>query len=479
MTHGTNRRQFLRQTSATMLGGGLAGLTWAGNVLGADAPAEKPAPAAGTVPLSEPFVMGIIGTGGRGQAVAAGFAAMPGVRIKYLCDVDDEMLARGQDAVAKRLAAAAATQQSGSAKGKPKADSKDNPAATTTSAAPTGVKDFRRVLEDKQVHAVAIAMPDHWHAAAAILACAAGKHVYVEKPCSHNPREGELLVEAARKSNRIVQHGTQRRSWPGVVKGIQAVRGGEIGNVRFARGWYAADRKSIGRGKGAAVPENLDYALWQGPAPERPYRDNVHPYNWHWFWHWGTGELGNLGAHFLDLCRWGLNVDFPKRVTSAGGRYFFADDQETPDTQSVTYEFGDRMILWEHRSSQPRGLDGKRAGVSFHGERGTLVIVDNGYHLYDLSDNLLQTFSEPVDIDSAHFAEFIDAARKGRRPNADIEDGHRSILLCHLGNIAFRTGRALDIDPKNGHIVGDAEAESKFWSREYRQGWEPKVATQP
>jgi predicted dehydrogenase len=457
MTEQKNRRQFLRD--GTILGAGLAGLGAASLARG-----EEPAaaPAAPQPAPAEPFVVGIIGTGSRGQGLASGFAALPNVHIKYLCDVDDAMIEKAQQAVAQRLAAQPAA-----------------PDGAKPGAAPVAihrVKDLRKVLEDKEVHAVAIAAPDHWHAPAGIMACAAGKHVYVEKPCSHNPREGELLVESARKHNRVVQHGTQRRSWPGVVKAIQAVRGGEIGAVRFARAWYAADRGTIGRGKPVPPPSNLDYAMWQGPAPERPYHDNVIHYNWHWFWHWGTGELGNNGVHFLDLVRWGLNVDYPKRVSSSGGRYCFSDDQETPDTQTAAFDFGDKLALWECRSCQPRGIEGQKTSVSFHGDRGTLVIEGNGFRIVDRDDKVVHVSAEQAgDIDAAHLLDFVDAARTGRRPAADIEDGHRSTLLCQLGNIALRAGRSLHVDPKSGRILDDKDATDRYWSREYRPEWEPKV----
>jgi predicted dehydrogenase len=402
-----NRREFLRDV--TILGAGAAGLGMASSLRAA------PDAKTGSGASAEPFVMGIIGTGARGQTVAANFASTPGVVIKYIADVDDGMLAKGIASVEKRLA------KLGGATSKPaKGDDKDEAKAAAKAAEPTskpaaakpmGVKDFRRILEDKSVQAVAIATPDHWHTPAAILAIKAGKNVYVEKPCCHNPREGEMLVEAARKYNRVVQHGTQRRSWSGIMKGIAAVRGGEIGTPHFARAWYATTRTSIGRGKGAAVPSGLDYELWQGPAPERPYVDNLLPYNWHWFWNWGTGEMGNNGVHFLDLARWGLGVDYPKRVTSAGGRYFFADDWETPDTQTASFEFADRMIVWEQRSCQPRPIEGTRSGVSFHGDKGTLVIVDNGYKLYDPKDKLLHEVTEKYEPDKDHFADFVSAAR--------------------------------------------------------------------
>jgi predicted dehydrogenase len=220
------------------------------------------------------------------------------------------------------------------------------------------------------------------------------------------------------------------------------------------------------------VPTWLDWTLWQGPAPERPYRDNYVHYQWHWFWHWGTGELGNNGIHALDLCRWGLKVDFPRCVTSAGGRYHFDDDQETPDTQMATFDFGDKAISFEGRSCQKHGLEGSGFGVGFYGDKGTLISDGAGYRLFDADDNEIEKVPGSGG-DAPHLQNFLDCIRTGRRPAADIEEGHRSTLLCHLGNIAWRTGRTLHCDPKNGHIVGDRGA-MKLWQREYRRGWVPK-----
>jgi predicted dehydrogenase len=488
MSESTNRREFLRQS--TMLGAGIAGLSLASHAHAADEkPDAEPAKPVPRVASIDPMVIAVIGTGNRGSQIAPEFAIRPDVRIKYLCDVDDGMIEKTRTAIAKRRAttqaAAAAKAEQGSSKNSKSADEKEADAhaksdsasgPTTEPASIQAVKDLRRVLEDDAVKAVVIATPDHWHTPAAIMALKAGKHVYVEKPCSHNPREGELLVQAARTHMKVVQHGTQRRSWTGVIKAVQAIRSGEIGNVRFVRTWYVADRKSLGRGKGTAVPASLDYSLWQGPAPERPYQDNVLPYNWHWFWTWGTGELGNNGVHFLDMARWALNVDYPTRVTSAGGRYFYTDDWETPDTQTATFEFGrDKMLVWEHRSCQARALEGQKSGISFLGDKGTLLIAENGFTIYDTADKVAHVHKDPLDSNGTHVADFLDAIRAGRRPAADIEDGHKSALLCHLGNIAIRTGRTINVDPKNGHILGDSEAETKYWSREYRPGWEPKV----
>ena len=286
-------------------------------------------------------MLGVMGVNGRGMELARGFNSGGGAEIAYLCDVDERATARAVKAVADKQA-----------------------------RAPQGVKDFRRILDDKNVDALVIAAPDHWHAPATILACAAGKHVYVEKPASHNAREGELAVAAARKHKRVVQLGTQRRSYPSVMEAIGKLKGGVLGRVLMARGWYNNTRASIGHGQAAPVPEWLDYELWQGPAPEKPFRDNFVHYNWHWFWHWGTGELGNNGIHSLDVCRWGLGVDYPIRVTSGGGKYRHDDDQETPDTQTVTFDFGDKSILWEGRSWHPRGFEGSAFGIAFYGEKG-------------------------------------------------------------------------------------------------------------
>jgi len=269
-----------------------------------------------------------------------------------------------------------------------------------------------------------------------------------------------------------VQVGTQRRSMPGIIEAIGRLKGGEIGRVLFARGWYDNTRGSIGRGNPAPVPEWLDYDLWQGPAPARPFRDNFLHYNWHWFWHWGTGELGNNGVHALDLCRWGLGVDYPRRVTAGGGRYAHDDDQETPDTCVVTFDYGDKGITWEGRSWHPRGFEGAAFGVAFYGDRGTMLIEGGGYRILDMQGHEVARSAQPAS-DAPHLKNFLDSVRSGRRPNADIEEGHKCALLCHLGNIAYRTGHTLNIDPATGHILGDAEAQA-LWKREYRKGWEPK-----
>jgi len=440
------RREFLQQTAA-----GGAALT---ALAAAELTAEEPAKTVRSA--NETIVIGVMGVNGRGHALARGFAQQPGVTVAAICDVDE----RAIDKTTKNLA------ELGLKK-------------------PQGIKDVRQLLEDKSIDALVIAAPDHWHGPATILACQAGKHVYVEKPACHNPREGELMVAAARKHQRVVQLGTQRRSASKLIEAVEALRAGVIGKVYYARSWYASARGTIGRGKAAPVPSYLDFDLWQGPAPRQEYRDNLVHYNWHWFWHWGTGELGNNGVHGLDICRWGLGVDYPRRVTSAGGRYHFQDDQETPDTHLVTFDFeGGKSILWEGLSCNRHGMsiyDAKGQvqdtgfGITFHGDAGTLAISDkiSGYLVFDKGDKVSKTVSG-TSGESEHLADFLKCIRNGGRPRADIEEGVKSTLLCQLGNIAHRVGRAIQLDPQTRQISGDAEA-SALWSREYAKGWEPKV----
>ncbi len=423
-----SRRRFLQQSS--LAGASLAALQPL-RVKSAPGPNEK-------------VVVAVMGTNGRGMAHIASFLSRPNTEIAYVCDVDSRAVAKGIAAVEKRQA-----------------------------RKPKGVSDFRRVLEDPDVDALSIATPNHWHAPAAILACAAGKHVYVEKPSSHNPHEGELLVAAARKHKRVVQMGNQRRSWPWVQEAISRLHSGEIGTVYFARTWYNNHRPSIGHGQVVPVPDWLDYSLWQGPAPARPYKDNVVHYNWHWRWHWGNGELGNNGIHALDVARWGLGVDCPIRVTCAGRRYHYDDDQETPDIYMTTFDFGKCGASWESHSCDPHGFEGTGFGISFYGEKGAMVMAGNNCKIYDLNNKILAEISGQWN-DADHFGNFLNGIRRGEKLNSEIGDAEKSTFLCHLGNIAWRTGHNLEIDPQTRRPINDPAA-TALWRREYEPGWEPKV----
>jgi len=401
----------------------------------------------------------IIGVNSRGEALAKNFARQTDCKVVTICDVDKRAIEKCIGTI-----------------------------KNYQSQTPKGEKDIRKVLEDKQVDAVAIAMPDHWHTPAALLALQAGKHVYLEKPVSYCPYEGEMLVEAAAKYRKVVQIGTQRRSWPRVIEAIQQVQNGIIGKVHFGKSWYVNDRPSIGFGKIAPVPDWLDWDLWQGPAPRKAYKDNIVHYNWHWFWHWGTAETLNNGTHMIDLLVWGMNLKFPTKVSSFGGRYYYEDDWETPDTQTVNLEFGsDASLLWEGHSCSGKNLEGSSVGVIFYGDKGSLQISSgNEYKIFDKKNRVIKDVKSDIQgemlttvgpgdyLDIIHILNFFDGIQKGAPLNAPVEAGHKCTLLMQLANISLRTGKTLNTNPDNGRIVGDSEAQ-RFWTREYDKGWEPKV----
>jgi predicted dehydrogenase len=435
------RRKFVQTVSAAGLGIAASGVrSWA---FGRSA--------------SEQVVIAVMGLNGRGTVLGKVFARTPNATVGYVCDVDSQVLAKGAAAI-----------------------------AGLQTTPPKAIADFRRALDDKSVDALVIAAPDHWHTPAAILALQAGKHVYVEKPCGHNAREGELIVEAQRKHQRAVQMGTQQRSAERSIELVQALKEGLIGRPYLARAWYANTRGTIGRGKEAPVPTNLDYELWQGPAPRTPYRDNVIHYNWHWFHRWGTGEICNNGTHEIDVSRWMLGVDACTRVVSTGGRYQFDDDWEFTDTQEVTFEFaGGKTIIWQGLSCNGLPTFGRSRGVAVLGTAGSVVVDRDGYVVYDPKGQVIRELaaakpSDPLNVvadDEAtgtHIANFIDAVRTGAALHQPISEGAKSVLLCHLGNIAQSTGRALRTDPASGRIVDDADA-MKLWQREYAPGWMPVV----
>ena len=353
---------------------------------------------------------------------------------------------------------------------------------------PTVVKDIRKLVEMKDFDALVIAAPDHWHTPAAVMGAANGKHVYVEKPCGHNPREGEMVVEAYHKFGKHIQMGNQRRSFPSLMTAVQKVRDGVIGVPYMAKAWYTNNRASIGVGNIIPVPSTLDFELWQGPAPRQSYKDNLVPYNWHWFWNYGTGEACNNGTHEIDCCRWFLGVDYPTKVTSTGGRFAFKDDWQTPDTQIAGFEFGDKAtITWEGRSCNSYPSEKSGRGFIIYGTNGTLVNLGGGdYKIFDVKNKLVTEVKSEVEADpnnavSAsgnlemyHFDNFIKTIRGEAKLNGPVSDASKSVLLCHLANIAQRTGETLHCDPANGHILHNKEA-MKLWGRTYEKGWEPKV----
>jgi predicted dehydrogenase len=380
---------------------------------------------------------------GRGMAHVNAILACPNTEIAYVAEVDSGRLENGLKVIASKQ-----------------------------SAPCKGVKDFRSFLDDKSLDAVFIATPNFWHTPAAVLAMQAGKHVFVEKPGSQNPFEAELIVASSRKHQRLVQMGNQRRTW--MKEAIQHLRTEKpIGEVFFARSFYYASRKAIAQ-QAIKPAGDLDLDLWQGPvANERDIKPYVH-YDWHWLWHWGNGELGNNGIHTLDVLRWGLGVDYPSRVSYHGSRYRFQDTQETPDTGSALFDFGKVGMEWVQSSTHPRAAEKPVGECVFYGEGGTFVISGPAWTVYDPKGVKVSEGKGPGGGDPAHFGNFLDAIRGEAQLNSPIDEGQKSAMLCHLGNIAYRTRSVLQPDPKTGRITGHAEAE-KLWKRAYRTGWEPKA----
>lgn len=399
----------------------------------------------------------VIGLNGRGYAHLASLKANKNAaRISHVCDVDSSILQKFVDTTKQEMG-----------------------------EAPAAEKDFRRILQLKEVDAITIATPDHWHTPMAIAGLQADKHVYLEKPCSHNPAEGELLVQAQQKYGKLVQMGTQQRSSPYTREIVEKIHNGLIGRPYYAKAWYSNVRKSIGTGKVIPVPAQLDWDLWQGPAPRRPYRDNVHPYNWHWFRIYGTGESLNNGTHEVDVCRWALGVDFPNRVTSSGGRYQFKDDWQFYDTLVTSFEYDDKLIFWEGKSCQGMKIYGRDRGSAIMGTTGTVVLDRDGYEIFDLNGKKTSEYkvgsetssSDTIGRDSmtdAHFANFIAGIRKGEKLNAPISVGNVAVTMLQLSNIAWEVNRELHLDSKDGRILNDSEA-MKFWGREYEKGWAPHI----
>jgi predicted dehydrogenase len=337
-------------------------------------------------------------------------------------------------------------------------------------------EDYRELLDQKDVDSVSIVTQDQWHAPIAIAALLAGKHVYVEKTCTHNFREGQVLIKAARKSGKCLQHGTQHRSTPDIRAAIGRVHDGQLGKVRLAKALNHQMRGPIGRALETEPPPGVNYDLWTGPSPLRPFTKNRFHYNWHWFWDYGTGDIGNDGIHQLDAARWGLGVKSPKSISASGGQLFYDDDHETPDTQVITYEFDDAYIVYDMRLWQDYQPERHNNGTIFFGDNGTVEIGRRGCELWMKETGEKKTIGSSWDV-NANMRNFVDAAKIGDPSKclAPVEEAVLSANLVHLGNVATRVGRKLAFDADKGEIVGDAEANALL-GREYRKGYElPQV----
>lgn len=399
----------------------------------------------------------MIGAKRRFGALGPSLSKVKDTDMTYICDIDKKQLEKGAKTI------------------------KD-----LTGSAPKTEKDLRKVLEDKDVDAVFIAIPDHWHACATWLSLEAGKHVYVEKPCSHNPAESELMVALQVKYGKVVQMGNQQRSAPESQEIIGEIHNGVIGDTYLAKAFYTNNRGRVDDAKTVNPPEWFDWDLFQGPAPRKEFKNILEDYVWHWFWHWGTAETGNNATHELDVARWALQVEHPELVhIDAGKRHFVDDPWEMYDTMTATYQFANgRTIIWDGKSRNNYDTYGGGRGTVIYGSEGSVYVDRGGYRLYDRGGKLLKERKSSGeegsvglggggDMTTLHVQNFIDSVRGNAKPNSHIKEGALSSNLAHYPNIAYRAGKnVLMVDPWNGRLK-DKKVHKEFWGREYEPGWEP------
>ncbi|MGC8642343.1 MAG: Gfo/Idh/MocA family protein [Isosphaeraceae bacterium] len=429
-----DRRRFLHDTAA--LAATLAALPSRATVA-----ASEDTDASDTKPAGPNDVLrvAVVGVRGRGMDHIDGFSHQKDVRITAICDIDQNVIGPATRYIEKRY-------------GSP----------------PRYYQDIRKLLENKEIDAISVATTNHWHALATVWACQAGKDVYVEKPVSHNVTEGRRMVEAARKYKRIVQAGTQLRSHKGIQDAMAFIHSGKLGKVYMAKGLCYKPRGSIGHKPDGPVPPGVDYDIWLGPAPQRPFNPNRFHYNWHWFWDYGNGDLGNQGIHQMDLARWGLGKhEFPRAAIASGGRFGYSDDGQTPNTLHVGFEYDDCELQFEVRGLPTNDELKVKIGDIFYGTEGILAVTS-----YTNWQTYFGHKLEPGPKGGGggdHFANFVKAvrARDHELLHGDIEEGHLSSAYCHLGNIAYRLGRKLHINPSTESFVNDHEANAML-TRDYR-----------
>ena len=436
-----DRRGFLKGSAASI----------AGAVFAVGAPLKKDA-------ASDRVQVGCVGVGGRAGFLVKTFAGLPAVDVVGLADIDSNRLTEAVETV----------------KG-------------ISGKAPRRYRDFRRLVEDPQIDALVVGTPDHWHAIPTIMGCIAGKDVYVEKPDGHNMLEGQRMVEAMRKHQRIVQMGTQARTGAHFLSAIRYIRSGKLGKVLVAKAWESSRQRSIGRPADSDPPEGVDYDMWLGAAPKRPFNVKRFHGNWRWFFDYGTGDLGNDGVHRLDYARWALSaageaqgedpLSIPTKVSAIGGKWYFDDMQEWPDTLQVNYEYGGeegkpgRILTYEMRVWTPYDQEGVSEGAAIYGDQGLMIIGNRGWHAFGPDRELLAKESGSI-RGVEHIQNFIDCVKSRKKPNADLETvGHPSSILCHAGNLAWRLGRQVELDLQTETFVGDEEANALRTRPEYRAPW--------
>lgn len=429
-----SRRSFLKSTLAAAATVTIAGTKSSGRVLGAN----------------DVVRVGVAGLNGRGSAHVGGFSKLKDVEVVYLIDPDTRTYAKRLDQLSK--------------------------AKQTTK--PQLVQDIRKALEDKNLDAVSVATPNHWHALITIWACQAGKDVYVEKPCSHEVHEGRMALNAARKYNRIVQHGTQGRSDARNKHVAELVKSGTLGKLLVSRGLCYKSRKSIGEKPITSPPAEVDFNIWLGPAPTRPFHANLVHYNWHWFWDFGNGDIGNQGVHQMDVARWMIpGAKLPRSVQSLGGRFGYHDQGETPNSQIALFDYGDTQLIFEVRGLETDAYNGVKVGNTLHFENGGMIAGGKYYPKGSTKPEPLPKGPETKgpttkanDGEEGHFGNFISAvrSRKVSDLNADIEEGHYSAALCHLANISFRLGQQVPFVPETKAFGDNKDAyESLMRMNEY------------
>jgi predicted dehydrogenase len=427
------RRKFLGKASAAALAMGGLGSPFIRSVR-----AGEPGP-------NDKVRLGLIGCGGMGQGDLNCFFLNPEVDCAVICDVDDAQIAKGLQICHDKRA-----------------------------NKPDTVKDFRRVLDRKDVDVVLVATPDHWHALTTVMACQAGKDVYVEKPLAKTIDEGRAMVEAVRRHNRVVQMGSQWRSCKHIMDAAEMIRSGKLGKVSMARGWAYLDwLPSIGHVPDSAPPAGVEYDFWLGPAPLRPFSKNRFHFNFRWFWDYAGGLMTDWGVHLINMLEMAMPPDAPKSVSSCGGKFTFDDDSETPDSQVTVYEFPTYQLVWEHRAGLNNGLNNRSWGVEWNGTEGTIILNDEGWEIITEKKRAnLDSAKMPGSGDPrpAHVRNFLDCVKSRQQPALNLEIGHRVSTLAHLGNIAYRTGHKLVWDGEKEKIVGDHEAD-KLVGVKYRQPW--------
>jgi predicted dehydrogenase len=400
---------------------------------------------AGEPPASEKVRVGLIGSGGMGRGDLECFFLNPEVDCVVICDVDDAMSAKGVGVCEKK-------------RGKK----------------PDTVKDFRRVLDRKDVDVVLIATPDHWHALPAVLACQAGKDVYVEKPLAKTIDEGRAMLEASRRHNRIVQMGSQWRSSKHILEAAELVRSGKLGKVSLVRGWAYLDwLPSIGKPVDCSPPPTADYDFWLGPAPKHAFNPNRFHFSFRWFWDYAGGLMTDWGVHLINMMLMGMDNSAPKTICSSGGKYVLDDNSETPDSQITTYEFPHYMLVWEHKAGLNNGLNNRPWGIEWSGTEGTIILNDSGWEtITERKQANLESQKKPGGADArpAHVRNFLDCVKSRQQPVLNLEIGHHVSTVAHLGNIAYRSGRKIVWDAAKEKIVGDPEA-NKLVRAEYRKPW--------